>query len=366
MLNYFMPVHFFLGRDVLKKNGELMLTLGKKPLLVTGKNSAKLSGALDDVHSILNNVGMHYAHFDEVNENPDLDTVIKGAQRLKETGCDFIIAIGGGSPLDAGKAISALSKNDLMPNDLYEPNRIKDAYKIVAIPTTAGTGSELTPYSVITNTEINQKAGFGSSLLYPTLAYIDARYTMSLPKEITRDTSIDALSHLLEGLYSNVRHSFFYPLIFQGVKLIYQFLPLCLEELDNLEYRVKLMHASMLGGFVISQCGTTMQHSLGYPLTTELGLSHGLANGVVMKLVMEKFYPIVTRELNSMFEYLNIGKNDFYKWLDMLEIKFENNLDYVFIESKSHEVLNSRNMARNPIKIELSEIKALYRELAKH
>jgi alcohol dehydrogenase len=360
-----MPVHFFLGRDVLKRNGELMLTLGKKPLLVTGKNSAKKCGALDDVISVLNLSGMHYTHFDEVKENPDLETVVKGAKLLQQTECDFIIAIGGGSPLDAGKAISALAKNDLLPYELYESAKIKDAYKIVAVPTTAGTGSELTPYSVITNTEINQKAGFGSSLLYPALSYIDAKYTLTLSKEITRDTSIDALSHLLEGLYSDVRHSFFYPLIFQGIKLIYQFLPLCLEELDNLEYRVKLMHASMLGGYIISQCGTTLQHSLGYPLTTELGLSHGLANGVVMKIVMEKFYPSVSTELDSMFKYLKIGKNDFYSWLDMLGIKFEHDLDDLFIKSKSYEVLNSRNMAKNPCKIELEEIQSLYKNLSK-
>ncbi|MCB5231283.1 MAG: iron-containing alcohol dehydrogenase, partial [Candidatus Cloacimonas sp.] len=332
---------------------------------VTGKNSAERSGALSDVKELCNSLEIKYVHFDEVSENPELHTVQKGAELMKEKSCDFIIGIGGGSPLDATKAISAISANKLKPKDIYKPEKIIKAYPIVAIPTTSGTGSEVTQYSVITD-EINQKkAGFGSPLLFPKISFLDPKYTYTLPERPTRDTAIDALSHLLEGIYSKNRSSLLNPLIYEGISLIIRYLPIAIKEPNNFRAREKLMLASYYGGMVIAQGGTTLQHSIGYPLTTHYGLSHGQANGIVMKEIMELYEPALQNELTELFDSIGMTKFEFYMWLDQWDFVEDITFPEEFIQKSTEEIAKSRNMAANPRSIQNNEIADILRKISK-
>lgn len=155
--NFFLPTKMIFGENVVQQAGD-SLALGTKALIVTGRSSARLSGALDDVLKVLPG---EYVIFDEVENNPTVDTCIKGGELAKAENCDYVIAIGGGSPLDAAKVMAVLAVNQKHPLELYTSGWDKKALPIVAIPTTAGTGSEVTPYAVLTLEEEQTKKGLG-------------------------------------------------------------------------------------------------------------------------------------------------------------------------------------------------------------
>ncbi len=361
---YYLPTRIIYGQNAVKKGFVYINQLGQKALIVTGKNSAKKSGALDDVTSILDSLKIDYEIFDRIDENPVLEIVIEGVQVFIENQCDFLIGIGGGSPIDAAKAISLAAANNLDINHIYDTASFKNRFPLVAIPTTAGTGTEATQYSVLTDAAKQKKAGFGHDLAFPTLSLVDPGYTLSLSREVTLNTSIDALSHLLEGIYSNKRTPLIYPLIFKGIDLIIKHLPKVLNKLTDIEGRDALMRASLYGGITISHTSTTLQHSIGYPLTSVYNIPHGLANGIVMKQMMSLYYPFVKAELDELFTYLGISRQNFYDWLDTLGMKTDTKLSTDFIETKIPEVLASRNMANNPFEIKAEDVRSLYRSLS--
>ncbi len=338
-------------------------SLGRKALLITGKHSALACGAQADIISVLNQLQIDWVLFNEVKENPDLQTVMAGAKAFEDNLCDFLIGIGGGSPIDAAKAISLVSANQLDIDSIYNTAAFIKSHPVVAIPTTAGTGTEATQYSVLTDAVKQKKAGFGHDLAYPVLSLVDPKYTLSLSKEVTLNTSIDALSHLLEGIYSNKRSPLIYPIIFEGVLLIYSNLSTVLQNLTDYQGREALMRASLYGGITISHTSTTLQHSIGYPLTSVYNIPHGLANGIVMKDMMELYYPAIKHELDELFAYLKITKQEFYKWLDSLGMSAGITVTDDFINEKIPEVLASRNMANNPFEVSSDDIRKIYLSL---
>lgn len=357
------PTEIIFGRKCIQEKGDRIRCFGKKALIVTGKRSAKLSGALNDILMILADQSKEYVIFDDVTENPEIDIINRGITQCLFHNCDFVIAIGGGSPLDAAKAIALGAASQISGLELFIPGKHLKALPLIAVPTTSGTGSEVTQYSVLTDEVNKKKAGFGSSLIYPKVSFLDPTYTLSLSVQSTRDTAIDALSHLLEGLYSKLRNPLIYPFIYEGVKLIWQNLENCLNNPLEYSLRSHLMQASLYGGLVIAQSGTTMQHSIGYPLTSNFGISHGLANGLVMKSIMELYYPSIKDEVDNLLSYLGIGMSEFFNWLESLELKTEVKLTDDFIEEKIEEVLNSRNMVNNPIDITSTQIRQIYYQL---
>ncbi len=233
MFKYFMPTNIFFGRDCLKNNLVFNIDVNDKLLIVTGKRSAVISGVQSDLLKILKSKKIEYEIFNKITENPKLKTVHKGAKYFLKNNCNKIIGIGGGSPIDSAKAISVIAANKLKNRQIYNSQKIKNAFPIIAIPTTSGTGTEATQYSVITDFNIDKKVGFGTPLMFPKFSFLDPQYTISLPKIITRDTAVDALSHLLEGLYSKKRSKIVYPMIFNGVKLIFENLKDTMNNLEN-------------------------------------------------------------------------------------------------------------------------------------
>ncbi len=359
------PCRIYFADEALQRAKSQLIKLGTKALIVTGKSSARLSGALDDVLDVLAEAKIEHFHFNKVNENPDLDTVIDGVTQFVMNDCDFIIGIGGGSPMDAAKAISLTAANKLDKYNIYDTSCFQKRFPVVAIPTTAGSGSEVTPYSVLTDKEQKKKAGFGDELAFPSLSILEPRYTLSTSTTVTLNTGVDALSHLLEGIYSNKRNVLLYPQIFDGVKAIYTYLPIVMREPDNLLARTELMRASLFGGLAIAQTSTTLQHSIGYPLTTEFDIPHGLANGIVMKSIMELYYPNIAEPLEELFGFLGITRKHFYQWLETLQLSVDIHLPRSFIDEKLDEVINSRNMANNPMEINPESIRKIFEELSK-
>ena len=282
--SFFMPTDVRHGVDIVQKESTKMAQFGSRALLVTGARSAQASGALADVVAGLEAEGVAYTHFDQVEPNPSLSNVEAGAALARQFQPQFIVAIGGGSPLDAAKAIAVLATNAISAAQLYDGNFAQEPLPIVAIPTTAGTGSEVTPYSVLTLPDEETKKGFGQPSLFPKVAFLDPRYCASLPFAVTVDTAVDALSHLVEG-YLSVRANAASDILAEaGMRLWGQCLP-ALQVGDtaiDLEIRDQLLVASALGGMTISHTGTAYVHSLGYPLTFYHGIPHGQANGLLL------------------------------------------------------------------------------------
>lgn len=275
---FYLPTEVIYGANVVKKAGAA-LALGKKALIVTGESSAKLSGALDDVLSTLTT---DYVIFSEVESNPSVETVIRGGKLARQEGCDYIVAIGGGSPLDAAKVMGILAANDANPLDLYAQGWQNRALPIATIPTTAGTGSEVTQYAVLTIQEEQTKKGLGGPDLFPRVAYLDPKYTASLPLDVTVDTAVDALSHLIEGYLSKRATAASDLTALQGIATWSTALEQLQKGVLDGEARSALLLASCLGGITIAQTATAIVHGLGYPLTYFHGLPHGRANGMLI------------------------------------------------------------------------------------
>lgn len=356
---FYLPTKIVFKIEAVKLAALQIQSFGKKPLIVTGASSAIASGAQQDVTALF----ADYQIYAEIKENPELDSIMRGAEVFTQSGCDFIIGIGGGSPLDAAKAISVAAANQLNLDQLYSTELFQKAYPIVAIPTTSGTGSEVTQFSVLNDNRSGKKAGWGHPLAFPRLAIVDPRYTLSLSAEVTRNTAIDALSHLLEGLYSANREPLCFPMIHKGMSLIIKNLPRTLKDPSNLEARCALSQASIYGGMTISQGSTSLQHSIGYPLTTVFKVPHGLANGIVMKQIMKLYKPAVHGLLEEAFGSFHFSIEDFFAWLDDLNLNADVQITEEFITQRVPEVMSSRNMLNNPLEVTAEQIADIFLSL---
>lgn len=360
---FYCPTRIIFAEHAIKHAESILATMGKCAFIVSGQSSARLSGALDELMPMLGKLNIASNIYDQITENPTVQDVIRGSKLMTDQQCDFVIGIGGGSPIDAAKAISLAAANQLSEGDLYSTDKFISAYPIVAIPTTAGTGTEATQYSVLTNPATNKKAGFGHPYAFPRLSIVDARYTHSLSAEVTLHTALDALSHLLEGLYSNQRSSIMYPFIYRGISSIIKQLPIVLRDAGNKQARAELMQASLYGGMVIAQSSTTLQHSIGYPLTTEYHVAHGLANAMVMEDIMNLYQDKVQDELSGLFNAISITKEGFISWLNALPFRKGILLSDSFIEAAIPQIMASRNMALNPLEVMPGDIRNILHKL---
>lgn len=304
-----MPVQLKFGTGIIKDNSE-DFRLGKKALIVTGENSARVSGALGDVLDVLGANGTEYEIFDQVINNPSLDNVADGAAVGIKSGADFVIAIGGGSPLDAAKGIAALCTNDNEPIDLIEKKLKKPFLPIIAIPTTSGTGSEVTPYSVLTVPSLKTKRSFVSQWNFPLVAFADPSYTLSLPYSVTVDTAFDAFSHLLESYCSLRSTPFNDSIAIEGIKAFAECMKNIAEESITYDIREKLMYASCLGGIAISHTGTTLMHAMGYSLTYFKGISHGRANAMIIAEYLKQNSKVIKQKTDNILNILGFGSFD--------------------------------------------------------
>lgn len=281
-VKFFMPTRVLLDEDCVRKNAAIFKEFGKKALLVTGKHSAKANGSLQDVTDVLTAQGIAYVVFDKVEANPSIANVREGAAFAKENQVDFVIGIGGGSPMDASKAIALLACQDLSDDTLFTGPFTQDILPLVLLPTTAGTGSEVTQYSILTNDRAQSKTSIANPLIFPKVALIDAKYTEALPLRTTINTAIDALSHSIEGTLSKKTNVLVDALAKESIRLIaLHFQDLLGGQLDA-KARADLIYASTLGGIVIAQTGTTAVHCMGYSLTYFHHIDHGRANGLLL------------------------------------------------------------------------------------
>lgn len=291
---YYMPTRVVIGENCILNNSQLFKTLGKKALIVTGAMSAKKNGSENDVKKALQSQGIEYVIFDKVKSNPDIPCIYEGAEVAKIENVDFIVAIGGGSPMDAGKGIALLAAQDISEDELFSGKYTSAVLPMAFVPTTAGTGSEVTKYSILTNDKAKTKSSIASEVIFPTVAFLDAKYTNSLSLTTTINTAVDALSHAVEGMLSVKSSVVSDALATASIQMIMNCIPDFLEgvktgsiEAIDKDARENLLQASMLGGMVIAQTGTTAVHAMGYSLTYFKHIDHGRANGLVLTEYLE-------------------------------------------------------------------------------
>ena len=219
-LNSFMPAKLITGAGCVRSSAKELAKLGERCLIVTGKNSAKACGALRDVTETLALNGQQWLLFDEIGQNPKLTDCVIAAEKAAAVGADFILGIGGGSPLDAAKCIAVLAANPGMTQaQLYSFDWANQPLKIVAVGTTAGTGSEVTKVSVITTPD-GRKRSFHHEQICPVLALGDPNYTMSLPPAVTCSTMMDVLSHCAESFFSRAANHISRCYAVEGIRVL--------------------------------------------------------------------------------------------------------------------------------------------------
>jgi alcohol dehydrogenase class IV len=279
-----MPTKVIFGAGVFDQLADVVGTFGCKPLIVTGRLSARDAGTLDRVMAQLPDAVV----FDQVKENPDTATCARAAAMARENGCDVIVAIGGGSAMDAAKAAAVLAKNPKDCRAYFGTHSFPGGcLPVVAVPTTAGTGSEMTPYAVLVDEEAETKRTLSGETLFPRVALLDPELTLSLPRQVTVNTGLDVLSQAMEGIVSLKATPFSDFIGLQCCRIVREWLPRAVAHGGDLEARSQMLYAAMLSGIVIAHTGTTLVHGMGYYLTLEFGIAHGLANGLLLTPVFE-------------------------------------------------------------------------------
>ncbi len=278
-MELYIPTRLILEENCVTRHAALLKPFGRRAMLVTGRHSAQKSGALKDVTTALQSVDITYFIFDEVENNPSVETCYRGGRLAKEEQADFIIAIGGGSPMDAAKAIAVYATNEMAMMDLFSADFNAAPLPLLCVPLTAGTGSEVTPYSVLTVKSIENKKSFTHPANFSRIAFVDPRYLSSLPRATLLDTVADALSHAIESMLC--RRNTAASAVYAGAALshIAAALPGVINGSPDYE---RLFLASSLAGMAISHTGTVIVHSMGYLLTYYKGVPHGRANALLL------------------------------------------------------------------------------------
>lgn len=365
---YYMPTRVIMGEDCITNNSDVFKILGKKALLVTGASSAKKNGSQKDVEAALDSVGIRYVVFDRVMSNPTISCVYEGASIAKENDVDFIIAIGGGSPMDAGKAIALLAAQYIAEENLFSGKYENKVLPMAFIPTTAGTGSEVTQYSILTNDKAQTKTSIASDLLFPTVAFLDPKYMKHLSVKTTVNTAVDALSHAVEGMLSVRASTLSNTLAAESIRMIMDCIPEMLQALHSAQEvpfdgktREQLLHASFTAGMVIAQTGTTAVHAMGYSLTYFKDIDHGRANG----LLLGEYLRLVEKENSDLaervYKAMNLAGADKFKEVMDLLLGEKEEIGLEEMKQYSKLAIQTKNIANCVVKPREEDLENMFR-----
>ena len=286
--NFSVPRHIVYGENALEKLGTLV---GKRAALVTGGSSMKKHGFLDRAAALLQQAGMQTIVIDGVEPNPSVATVRRGAQEMLAFGPDWIVAIGGGSALDAAKVMwcfyehPQLSFEDIIP--VGSMPQLRNKARFVAIPSTSGTASEITAFSVITDTEQHIKYPIVAADMVPDLAILDPELPAKMPPQVTANTGMDVMAHAVEAVASIAATSFTDPYAIEAIRLVFEHLATAYEKPDDKAARAHMHNASALAGMAFTNASLGLVHSLAHKIGGEFGVTHGLANAILLPYIID-------------------------------------------------------------------------------
>ncbi len=275
---FYMPVRVICEDDAVRKSAALLKKLGRKALIVTGRHSADACGVYADLCAALEEGGIASCRFSAVEPNPSVETILQAREFGLAEGADFVIGAGGGSPMDAAKAIALMIRHaEKGAEYLYQSGQDASALPVVCIPTTCGTGSEVTGVSVLTSEQLGTKKSIPYKI-FPDLALIDGKYLMSADRASLCNTGFDALAHLYESYINSSATPLSRMIAEDGMRAWKDNLPILLGRRDlDAESAENLMRSAMLGGMAIAHTGTSLPHALSYALTYNYAVPHGQA-----------------------------------------------------------------------------------------
>lgn len=282
MSHFVIPNHTVVGTNVLGEAAPLLKKMGNKAFIVTGRHVA-VSDMMKQLTALLDENGIGCVIFDGITGEPTDTMIEKGVEMLKSSGCDFIIGIGGGSPLDSAKAIAAMAVNEGSIADYNGKEITGEILPLAAIPTTAGTGSEATKFTVITDSEKGIKMLLKGDVLVPKLAIVDSSFTVGAPKSVTSATGLDALTHAVEAYTSRKAFSMTDTLAVSAVKRIMKYLPIAYKEPDNSLAREQMSIAALEAGICINNSSVTIVHGMSRPIGALFHVPHGMSNAMLLK-----------------------------------------------------------------------------------
>ena len=373
--NWNYPTSLWVGQNRVKDLSNACQNLKiKKPLFVTDKDlagSSMVKNILFELEDNLNEINI----FSNFSGNPIGENVEEGVIEFKKFKCDGVIAFGGGSGLDVGKAIAFMSgqKRKIWDfediGDYWKRADEKNIAPIIAIPTTAGTGSETGRASAIINKDTGIKKIIFHPKFLPSIVILDPVLTVDLPPHLTATTGMDALAHNLEAFCAPGFHPMADGISIEGMKLIKKSLLTAFKNGKNLEARTDLMAAASMGSTAF-QKGLGAIHSLSHPINSQFNIHHGLSNAIFMPYVLTFNKSVIENKIVSICDYLNIEKNfdSFLKWI--LDLRKELNIPHklsdviepskIDIDKLSKMALEDPSTSTNPKKMTFDDMKILY------
>jgi len=282
---FILPPRIITGENSLALAEKEFLTLGQRALIVTGPNVKKLD-CFKKLTELLSKIGVAYRIYSEVTGEPDDVIVLNGLIKYRLEKCDHLIAVGGGSPIDTMKAIAALTVNSGRIADYMGKTIQGDLPPMAAIPTTAGTGSEATRFTVITDSETSVKMLLKGDCLIPNLAIVDPEFSMSSPKSVTASTGLDALTHAVESYTSRLSQPLSDLFAMSAVKRIIKYLPIAYTNGNDTEARTQMSIAAFEAGVAINNASVTIVHGMSRPIGALFHVPHGLSNAMLLEKCM--------------------------------------------------------------------------------
>lgn len=288
-MKFYMPTLVYEEAGCVKSHAKELAAFGSKALIVTGTGSAEKNGALVDVKDALESNGRSWFHFNQVEENPSVETIMAARDAGVQNGCDFVIGIGGGSPMDAAKAIALMMKHkDSDWTYMYDKEALTDPYPVVLVPTTCGTGSEVTAISVLTRHDLKTKGSIPHRI-FAQLSLLDPSYLRFAPQHILTATSMDAYAHLTESYINATANTYSRMCVCAGLRTWKQVKDVMLGKREaRFQDYENMLNASMFAGMAIAHTGTALPHGLSYKLTYDLGMAHGTACGYFLTGYMKE------------------------------------------------------------------------------
>lgn len=371
--NYNLPVNLIFGNGRINELGKETAKYGKKALIVTGRTSTKKSGLLDKAIAILKKSGVDSTVFDEVEQNPQTKTVLAGAKLAKSAGCDIVVGIGGGSIMDAAKAIAFMSVNGGDVSDYIFSKKFSDkSLPIILVPTTCGTGSEGNSFAVITNTETGDKKSLRCNAIIAKASIIDPELMKTMPKSVLASVGFDALCHNMEAYLSTTGQPMTDMMSLEGIRLIAENLPKIYEGSDDEETWENVTFASTLGGMVINTAGVLAPHGMEHPASGLKNIVHGKGLAALTPAVFEesikgapKKFAIISKLLGGRDEHDCVAQiRSLLKKIN-LDITLsqqglcEDDIDWM---AENCLKVSAASIANNPVVFSLDDIKRIYRK----
>ena len=374
--NWNYPTTMWVSKDRIKDLGEACKNLNiKKPLLVTDKGLAS-SDIIKNSLSNLKQVGFEVELYSNVIGNPTGTNVNEGVESYKKNNCDGVIAFGGGSGLDVGKAIAFMSGQSLSIWDFEDvgdnwtkANSDKIA-PIIAVPTTAGTGSETGRASVILNEETGVKKIIFHPKFLPSIVILDPLLTVGLPSKITAATGMDALAHNLEAYCAPGYHPMADGIALEGMRLIDKWLLVAVKDGTNIDARMNMLTAASMGSTAF-QKGLGAIHSLSHPVNALNNVHHGLSNAIFMPYVLTFNKDVIEERIIKICEYLEFKNKSFEEFLNwVLDLRKQLDIPHKLsdvikekdfdIERLSKMALEDPSTGGNPKKLSIDDMRVMY------